>query len=42
MLLARSGLIRALCRFAKTEAVALMQVKGKNQNASGSFQHWAV
>jgi hypothetical protein len=42
MLLARGGLIRAICRFAKIKAVALMQIAGQKQNASGWFRYWAA
>jgi hypothetical protein len=37
-----AALIRALCRSAKTEAVALTQVEGQKHNARGSFQRWAA
>jgi hypothetical protein len=37
-----AALIRAICRSAKTKAVALTQVEDQIQNASGAFQSWAA
>jgi hypothetical protein len=37
-----SRVIPAICRFAKTKAMALMQIAGQKQNASGSFRRWAA